>query len=313
MLTAVPHTDAKLSGAVWIDLVDATDEERARVEKETGLRLPSRADLEEIESSSRVYAEDGTFYLSSPVLESSDCVNGGIGVVGFVLSPRTLVTLRFGRTTSFDVVAAAAARATPASDGEVFVHLLEAIIDHAADALEHAAAELEQVSHESFRADHPRRKKAKTSEALRGALRRIGRMGDGLSHVRDMLLGLGRIATFVRESRVAKLPDAEAARLEGVRADIASLNDYEGHLTAKVQFLLDATLGFINIEQNDVVKTLTVASVVGVPPVLIAGVYGMNFKHIPEFDWTFGYPYALIVIVASVLIPLAWFKWRSWM
>jgi magnesium transporter len=79
-----------------------------------------------------------------------------------------------------------------------------------------------------------------------------------------------------------------------------------------VQFLLDATLGFINIEQNDVVKALTVVSVVGVPPVLIAGIYGMNFKHMPELDWSFGYGYALILIVVSGLLPVAWFKWRGW-
>jgi magnesium transporter len=138
-------------------------------------------------------------------------------------------------------------------------------------------------------------------------------MGDALSHVRDTLLGFGRIATFVHENNTtARLTDVEGARLEAVRADIASLNDYQAHLTAKVQFLLDATLGFINIEQNDVVKVLTVASVAGVPPVLIAGIYGMNFKRIPEFEWRFGYVYALVLIAVSVLIPLAWFKWRRW-
>jgi magnesium transporter len=313
MLTAIPASDANLSGAVWIDLVDPTDEERARVERETGLELPTRADIEEIESSSRVYAEGGALYLSSPVLETPDCTTGAVNVVGFVLSPDTLVTQRFGMVKAFDAVASAAARTAPASARDVFLKLLEAIVDHAADALERASAELEQVSHESFRTDHGRRNKAKTSEALRRALRRIGRMGDGLSHVRDTLLGFGRIVTFVRENNAtARLTQAEAVRLEAVRADIASLNDYQAHLTAKVQFLLDATLGYINIEQNDVVKVLTVVSVVGVPPVLIAGIYGMNFKRIPEFDWAFGYPYALILIAASALIPLAWFKWRHW-
>jgi magnesium transporter len=100
--------------------------------------------------------------------------------------------------------------------------------------------------------------------------------------------------------------------LQAIRADIASLSDYHGHLFGKIQFLLDATLGFINIQQNDIVKALTIVSVVGVPPVLIAGIYGMNFKYMPELGWAFGYPFALLLILVSALAPLAWFKWRGW-
>jgi magnesium transporter len=101
--------------------------------------------------------------------------------------------------------------------------------------------------------------------------------------------------------------------MKAIRADIASLTDYEAHLSAKVQFLLDATLGFINIEQNEIVKTLTIASVVGIPPVLVAGIYGMNFRVMPELTWAFGYPLAVGLIVVSALVPLLWFKRRRWM
>ncbi len=104
-----------------------------------------------------------------------------------------------------------------------------------------------------------------------------------------------------------------AARMKAIRADVASLTDYEAHLSGKVQFLLDATLGFINIEQNEIVKTLTVASVVGIPPVLVAGIYGMNFRQMPELGWRYGYPFAIILIIVSAIIPLAWFKRRGWM
>jgi magnesium transporter len=104
-----------------------------------------------------------------------------------------------------------------------------------------------------------------------------------------------------------------ATRLKAIRADIASLTDYEAHLAGKVQFLLDATLGFINIEQNEIVKTLTIASVVGIPPVLIAGIYGMNFRLMPELRWVLGYPMALALIAVSGLLPLWWFKRRGWM
>ena len=123
---------------------------------------------------------------------------------------------------------------------------------------------------------------------------------------------LARIAAFAHENSRDGQP-VDQPRSQAIRADILSLNDYQAHLSGKVQFLLDATLGFISIEQNDVVKTLTVVSVVGVPPVVIAGIYGMNFHHMPELDWTFGYPISIGLMIASALLPLAWFKWRGWL
>ena len=311
MLTASPRSATTLSDAIWIDLLDPTDDERARVERATKLRLPTKAAIEEIESSSRVFIEGGAFYLSTPVLESSDCMTGAVTAIGFVLSPAQLVTLRFRRVAAFDAVAASYSSVTAPSASDAFLKILENVVDYTADALEHASAELERISHAAFHADGA--PPAKASQALRGALRQLGRMGDGISHIRDALLGLGRIAAFVHEHGHETHAAADAVRLKAIRADIASLNDYQVHLSGKVQFLLDATLGFINIEQNDIVKTLTVVSVVGVPPVLIAGIYGMNFKNIPEFNWWFGYPYALVLIVVSALLPIAWFKWRGWM
>jgi len=133
------------------------------------------------------------------------------------------------------------------------------------------------------------------------------------SRIRDALLGVGRIAGFVMESGFEGTPAVNAARMKAIRADIASLTDYQAHLSGKVQFLLDATLGFINIEQNEIVKTLTIASVVGIPPVLVAGIYGMNFRVMPELTWSFGYPMAIVLVVVSGLIPLIWFKRRGWM
>jgi magnesium transporter len=193
--------------------------------------------------------------------------------------------------------------------------ILEAIVEQAADTLELAAGELERVSHAAFHAEPAGRRHSvvKTSAILRGALRHIGRMGDGVSHIRETLLGIARIASYVQEGEQTIHGTVDVTRLAAIRIDIGSLNEYLGHLSNKIQFLLDATLGFINIEQNDIVKTLTVASVVGVPPVLIAGIYGMNFKVMPELGWRLGYPFAIVLIVASALLPIAWFKWRGWM
>jgi magnesium transporter len=191
--------------------------------------------------------------------------------------------------------------------------VFEAIIDRVADLLEGAAAELDQVSRGIFHQKQRRRDANKSELFQRNILAKVGRIGERLSHIRDVLLGVGRIVPFVLEVHHAPTPDPIAARLKAARQDIASLNDYEAHLAGKVQFLLDAVLGFITISQNDIFKVLTVASIVGIPPTLMAGVYGMNFKVMPELNWSFGYPFGLIVIVISALIPLAWFKWKGWL
>lgn len=313
MLATRPSSVQPLSDATWIDLLNPTEEEQARAAQATGLRMPSKAALEEIESSSRAFVEGDVLYLSTPVLEGPDCRGDTLTTVGFVLAANRLVTLRFARVAAFDDVAGSRS-VDQLSAVDLFLKLIEAIVDHSADALEHASADLETISTAAFHAEHPRGERLKrASEALYAALRRLGRMEDRVSRVRDTLLGIGRIAGFLCDGAGEQRLPSSGARLEAVRRDVVSLSDYHAHLSGKIQFLLDATLGFINIQQNDIVKALTIVSVVGVPPVLIVGIYGMNFKHMPELDWTFGYPYSLALIAVSALLPLVWFKWRGWM
>jgi magnesium transporter len=313
MLVRAPSDVTSLREAIWIDLYAPTEAERREVETATELRLPDKNAIEEIETSSRVYVEDGALYLSTPVLGGTDCVHDMLTSIGFVLTPERLVTLRYADLPAFRELAKAQAKQRDASASGTFVRLLEIIVDHTADALEHAGAELERISHEAFRAEQPHRRHARMNRDLRASLRKLGRMSDGVSHVRDALLGLGRVATFVNETGGQYGLELTPRQLSAIRGDLASLTDYQAHLAGKVQFLLDATLGFISIQQNDIVKTLTIVSVVGVPPVLIAGVYGMNFRYMPELSWPLGYPYALGLIVVSGLLPLVWMKWRGWM
>jgi magnesium transporter len=147
---------------------------------------------------------------------------------------------------------------------------------------------------------------------MRRTLGRIGHIGDLISHVRETQVGAARIVPYVEAMTVDWLPKALAPRLVTLRQDIASVSDFDTHLNDKLQFLLDATLGFINIAQNNVMKVMAIASVVGIPPVLIAGVYGMNFKNIPEYDWAYGYVWGWGLIVLTTIIPLAVFRWRKW-
>src|SRR5262245_60681289 len=273
MLCRAPSA-ASPSQAVWLALSTQCDAERAEVEAATRLRLPMQADIEEIETSSRVYEEEGALYLSTPLLTGGDCMKDLPVALGCVLTKERLVTLHFANLAALRALAGNLERHPSTSSGDVFLRLLEIIVEQTADALERAGAELEAISHAAFRAEAPQRRHARLSAELRASLRRLGRISDGLSHLRDALLGVGRIAAFVHETADSVRITLSPPRLNAIRVDIGSLNDYQAHLAAKVQFLLDAMLGFISIQQNDIVKTLTIVSVVGVPPVLIAGIYG---------------------------------------
>jgi magnesium transporter len=312
MLVRHPSSAPTLADAIWIDLLDATQAELAEVAEATGLRLPGKEDIEEIESSSRVYKDGDALYLSTPMLTGDDCLTDRPTTVGFVLTPGRLLTIRFAPVAAFDVVRERYGKSTKPASSDAFLVLLETVVDHAADALERAGAELDEISRAAFR-ERSRGRHAQRSDQLHAALRKLGRMSDGISHLRDTLLGMGRIGAFVHETARETHLTGVFARLNAIRGDIVSLNDYQVHLAAKIQFLLDATLGFISIQQNDIVKALTIVSVVGVPPVLVAGIYGMNFRYMPELGWPLGYPFALGLVVASALLPLVWFKWRGWM
>jgi magnesium transporter len=193
---------------------------------------------------------------------------------------------------------------------------MDAIADRLADILEYIAADLDALSHRLFRspAAEPaaHRPPARESGDLSVILRRIGHSGDLASQIRDSLLGIGRIVPYVSSLSADWLPSEIKPRLDTVRQDVSSLSDYDMHIFNKVQLLLDATLGLINVEQNNIIKVLTIVSVVGIPPTLVASMYGMNFKGMPEDDWSWGYPYALVIIALSAILPLVWFKWRGW-
>ena len=302
-------------GVLWIDLVNPTEEEKAFVERRTRMHIPSVEALSEIESSSRQRLDRGVIYLSTPVVARSDTAEAFLTPVGFVLTKTLLVTVRFEKLSTFDHVAERIRRdETLRSAFGVFAALLEALVDRGADVLERLGGDLELLSRSVFRAN-PRemQRSMRSTRRLRRTLTSVGVIGQRLSLARDALLGLGRIPPFVQGVCHDWIDQDFEARLGSISRDITSINDFEGHLSNKVQFLLDAILGFITIEQNDLFKILTIVSVAGIPPVLIAGIYGMNFKNMPELSWTWGYPAALVAIVLSAVLPVLWFKWRGWL
>jgi magnesium transporter len=306
------------ANVVWIDLMTPNSSEIGFVEKATELAVPKIEELREIESSSRLRAEKDALYMSAPLIYRADSDEPVSTPVGFVLTADRLITVRFAELSAFSALAKRkpAAETPSLTSGAVFSDLIEAIVDRLADVLERIASELDALSHHLFRTSPTvplrERRTAVESASLRVLLRRVGHNGDLVSKIRDSLLGIGRIVPYVLSLAGEWLPADVKPRLETVRQDVASLNDYDAHLANKVQLLLDATLGMINIEQNNIIKVLAIVSVVGVPPTLVASMYGMNFKHMPELDWAWGYLYGLAVIVVSAILPLLWFKWRGW-
>ncbi len=309
-----PHTEPPVSAPVWIDLLSPTDEERSAAERMTGLRVPAQADLAEIESSSRLSSEGKTLYLSTPMTYRAADGLSMTAPLGFVLSPDHLMTVRFADLPVFDQFAERfVGSASQSCSVAAFLGLLEAIVDRLADVLEHVGADLDAISRRVFRPERGERSNsARTDLQLRATLRAVGTAGERASKIRDSLLGVNRIVQYTGEVAGGWIPEALRPRFKTVRRDIISLSDYDIQLTNKVQFLLDATLGFINIEQNNSIKILTLVSVVGVPPTLMASIYGMNYKNMPELQWEYGYAYGLAVIVLSGILPFLWFKRRGW-
>lgn len=309
--------------AVWIDLNDPTAEEAACVEAKTGIRVPSRAALSEVELSSRLRRNRDGLSLSTPMV-TFDRSDFTLKPLGFLLNKSHLVTVRY-----HDMRAFAAVRKRVDEEGgdgstssRMFLLVVEELVDNLADLLEELSADLDNLSTRIFDFDASARPGARKGDttaprrrdlALRRLLRTVGRHGKSLSKVRASLLGLERIVAFAKAECGQHLDEEDAPRFETVARDIASLDEFETRLSETIQFLLDATLGLINVEQNNAFRILTVVSVVGVPPTLVASMYGMNFKHMPELDWVYGYPYGLALIAISAIVPLVYFKSKGWL
>ena len=300
----------------WVDLYNPTREEIAKACGDYQLNIPPRDQLEEIEFSSRLQYEDGVFTISVPVTPHKKPGEGEdeTSPLGFVLTKDLLVTIRFAHLHTMDAIIARTER-RERSSSDIFMIFIEALVDYSADRLEELRAEALKISQRIFHKDMQewqKNKVAKVNSMLRDTLVEIGDMGERLSHIRDTLLVLQRATPFVTEHGDGWMEPKIKARLKMATADVQSLNDYEVHLTDKLQFLLDADLGFISTEQNDLFKVMTIWSVAGIPPVLLAGIWGMNFHFMPELSWHLGYPLALASIVIATILPLAWFKHRGW-
>lgn len=315
-IPVTPDTEAIPPEVNWIDAVRPDTHEIAFLKRTLEIEVPTLASLSEIESSSRLRTEKDWLHVSIPMIYRVDGFMPALTPLGFALSKDLLLTVRFKPMKAFEDCKDNIARHPLQAGGPgALITVLEVIIDHAADILEGAANDLDRLSEEIFgthNANTQPHRPREDGDKLRGVMRKIGRNGDLTSKMEDVLLGTARMLPYVSTNAASYLAADFRAKLKSLQRDVKSLNDYETHLTNKIQFLLDATLGLTNIEQNNIFRILTVVSVVGIPPTFFASMWGMNFKAMPELEWTHGYEFALLIIALSAIIPIIWFKRRGW-
>jgi magnesium transporter len=302
--------------ALWIDLLAPTPEEEKAVESLTGITVPTREKMQEIEASSRLARVGDVLYLISPVLTNSTGFNPENISLTFVLTPRHLITVRHATPQAVAGFAARLERQhpAPASAGDLMLSLIEALVDRMADVLERIALELDGISHRIFHQPTPlRHKKRASSRDLEAMLRSIGRGGDLQSKSRDTILGLRRLAAYLTASSDLLGGKEASGRVKTITRDLQSLSEYADFLNNKIGFLLDATLGMISIQQNNIIKLFSVVAVLFLPPTLVASIYGMNFHFMPELDKAWGYPFALVMMVAAAVLPYWIFKRKGWL
>jgi magnesium transporter len=292
---------------VWLDLIDPTDAERIEAEALLGARLPSRDQISALELSSRLNADDKILRLNLPSFVRAEAGRGALTPLGFVLTPQLLVSIRYADSLAFEHMAELSQAGNfPPTSVETFVTLLEAIVNVGADRIEAISGELSKLSRAVFSETRDQRR------VLRTALFKLGAMQRQTIQTRLAMLGVSRIVSYLCEVAPPWIDVKYHAQFKTVQGDVGSLSEFDQQLNDRIQFLLDAVLGFINNDQNDIMKVLTIVSVVTIPPMILAGIWGMNFKSISEYDWPHGYAMALTVMAISVIVPLAIFKWKKW-
>ena len=298
---------------VWIDLFNPTPEEEKKIEQQLNLDVPTQKEQQKIELSRRLFEENGAHFMTATVLLHTDLPEPTKTAVTFILAGQRLITVRYAEPRSFSIFLARSQRseANLVNGGSVLIGLIETIVDRLADFIERVQADVETLSHSIFgMSGNPASRQRRFDELLRS----IGREGEITSLARESAYSLGRLLTFLMHAANERKEDKLlTARIQTAARDVQSLNEQISFLSGKIVFLLDATLGLVNIQQNDIIKIVSVAAVVFLPPTLVASVYGMNFEYMPELKWLIGYPYALVLMVLSALLPYLYFRRRGWM
>ena len=303
--------DAGLDQALWVDLYRP---QPAQVEKVAalGVEVPTLADMEEIEISNRLYHEPSGDYITVVLPGLTETKQQTAGPVCFILTPRRLITVRHHAPRPFETFPERSDKGAAGCDTpeKLFLSLIDEIVGRLADLLEGAGRGLEEV----YRMVLDQNGEGQAPAVLQSAMQRIGRESELIARVRLSLLTLERAIGFHSLSLTDKKVDpALKAVAKGLQRDISALEVHCDYLATRVAQATDATLGMINLLQNVTVRIVSVVAVLFLPPTLIASIYGMNFRLMPELSQGWGYPAALGLMVASAAGTYLYFKWRKWL
>ena len=304
--------------AAWVDLNQPSSDEDRIAERFLAVTIPSREETEEIEFSSRFYTEDGAVFMTASLLTGVDPGKPTLTPFTLIVTESRVATIRYD---DLRAVRQFVGRASKPGSGcvtppAVFLGLIDAIIDRTADVLERISKDVDGINQDVFSRQQKdlARENVQSGLRLEALISAIGVQGDLAAKARESLASLERLVQYAGLALPSTYSKSgNRARLKLAGRDIRSLEDHVTFLSNKITFLLDATLGLISVEQNEVIRILTVASTVFFPPTLIGTLYGMNFKIMPELNWTFGYPFALLLMAASAILPYLYFRRRGWL
>ena len=290
---------------IWIDLLNPNVVEEAEVEALLGLEIPTRKEMAALGDSSRLYEDRGALFMTVAIVTGIIERRPSADTVTFVLTKNCLVTVRYSEPQAFRTFEAKCAREPGAqgSPDRILVALLENVVNRIAEVLAEAETALEATTAEVFAepSDPPVAMKLPPTD-LQSVIKRLGKANALLAKLRESLLSVSRALIFLRQGADAWLHDDARASIDAIERDLTSLTEYEAHMVGEINFLLNATLGLINIDQNRIIKVFSIASVLFLPPTMIGTIYGMNFDVMPELKWAAGYPLALITMIVSAII-----------
>lgn len=307
--TNIAELKNNLDDIVWIDLYQPTATEEKLIENLFEIDIPTRQDMHEIELSSRLYEENNSFFMTLTLVVQTNSFHSESHVVTFILHHKTLITVRYVEILPFSNFLSKWNKENYSQGSSILVWLLQEIADQLADTLEGVAQKIEDLS---FRIFNTQNTKTSIKINFNHVLLSIGRYENLLSKSQESLFNLSRLLNFITD--ISYFNTSQEHRMINLMIrDMPPLIEHSNFLTNKISFLLDATLGMINIEQNSIIKVVTVVSVVFLPPTLVASIYGMNFTFMPELKWHLGYPYALLLMLISGFLPYQFFKFKKWL
>jgi len=295
--------------ALWLDLCEPTSAEEQQVEQGLGIEVPSLDEMREIESSNRLYEENGALHMTATLVRKLDTDQGQSTQVSFILVGKRLVTSRYADPLSFRrfIAFAQTHAGVYGSASLLLAGLLQAIINRIADVLEQIGSDMEGISTRVFT------QRRRRPHDFRGELAQIGQGGELVSKTRESLVSLSRLLTFLQQSDNERITAEARTSLRTVARDVVALSDHASFLGEKVQFLLDATLGMVTIDQNNILKIFSMAAVLLLPPSVIGAFYGMNFSYIPLLHERWGVWAALALMAVSAVGPYAYFRRKGWL